>query len=86
MLLEGSVRCTTNGPVGAVPMFFTVTVAVVMTDRTGRPGDQGEVLAALAVLDGLSPEAAVAWVRGRYHRRPVEAPWQRRWLRHVAAS
>jgi hypothetical protein len=49
----------------------------------GGVGRTGTALAALTVLDGLSPAAAVAWVRAAYHRRAVETPWQRRWLRHV---
>ena len=49
----------------------------------GGVGRTGTALAALAVLDGLTPDQAVAWVRGSYHRRAVETPWQRRWLRQV---
>jgi protein-tyrosine phosphatase len=49
----------------------------------GGIGRTGTALAALAVLDGLTPEEAVVWVRERYHRRAVETPWQRRWLRHL---
>ena len=49
----------------------------------GGVGRTGTALAALAVLDGLSPAQAVTWVRGSYHRRAVETPWQRRWLRQV---
>jgi hypothetical protein len=50
----------------------------------GGIGRTGTALAALAILDGLSPNQAVAWVRGNYHPRAVETPWQRRWLRRVA--
>jgi protein-tyrosine phosphatase len=50
----------------------------------GGIGRTGTALAALAVLDGLPPPAAVTWVRGTYHRRAIETPWQRRWLRHLA--
>jgi protein-tyrosine phosphatase len=50
---------------------------------SGGVGRTGTALAALAVLDGLEPDQAVAWVRGRYHPRAVETPWQRRWLRGV---
>ena len=46
----------------------------------GGIGRTGTALAALAVLDGLSPRDAVAWVRAGYHRRAVETPWQRWWL------
>ena len=50
---------------------------------TGGVGRTGTALAALAVLDGLDPGRAVAWVRAHYHPRAVETPWQRRWLRGV---
>jgi hypothetical protein len=50
----------------------------------GGVGRTGTALAALAVLDGLPVEAAVARVRDQYHPRAVETPWQRRWLRHLA--
>ena len=49
----------------------------------GGVGRTGTALAALAVLDGLTPGAAVHWVRSAYHRRAVETPWQRWWLRRV---
>jgi len=49
----------------------------------GGVGRTGTALAALAVLDGLSPSEAVSWVRQRYHPRAVETPWQRWWLRGV---
>jgi protein-tyrosine phosphatase len=49
----------------------------------GGVGRTGTALAALAVLDGLTPDEAVGWVRATYHRRAVETPWQRRWLRRV---
>jgi hypothetical protein len=49
----------------------------------GGVGRTGTALAALAVLDGLAPADAVHWVRARYHRRAVETPWQRWWLRRV---
>jgi hypothetical protein len=51
----------------------------------GGVGRTGTALAALAILDGLDPSQAVAWVRAGYHRRAVETPWQRRWLRRVGA-
>lgn len=46
----------------------------------GGRGRTGTVLAAMAILDGLDPEAAVAWVRQHYNRHAVETPWQRHWL------
>ncbi len=49
----------------------------------GGVGRTGTALAALAVLDGLFPREAVAWVRREYHPRAVETPWQRWWLRRV---
>ncbi|HEY6275998.1 MAG TPA: protein-tyrosine phosphatase family protein [Streptosporangiaceae bacterium] len=49
----------------------------------GGVGRTGTALAALAMLDGLTPAEALAWVRHGYHPRAVETPWQRRWLRHV---
>lgn len=49
----------------------------------GGVGRTGTALAALAVMDGLSPRGAVAWVRSRYHRRAVETPWQKAWLHLV---
>jgi hypothetical protein len=49
----------------------------------GGVGRTGTALAALAILDGLTAGEAVTWVRGGYHHRAIETPWQRRWLRHV---
>jgi hypothetical protein len=49
----------------------------------GGVGRTGTALAALAVLDGLAPGDAVHWVRKVYHRKAVETPWQRWWLRKV---
>ncbi len=46
----------------------------------GGVGRTGTALAALAVLSGVPPQDAVAWVRQHYHRRAVETPWQRRWV------
>ncbi len=49
----------------------------------GGIGRTGTALAALAILDGLSPNQAVTWIRDNWHPRAVETPWQRRWLRTV---
>jgi protein-tyrosine phosphatase len=49
----------------------------------GGVGRTGTVLAACAVLDGLPPAEAVRFVRQRYHRRAVETPWQRAFLRRL---
>lgn len=47
----------------------------------GGRGRTGTALACLAVLDGVPPREAVAYVREHYHRRAVETPWQRRYVR-----
>lgn len=43
-------------------------------------GRTGTALACLAVLDGVPPADAVAYVRARYDRRAVETPWQHRYV------
>lgn len=62
----------------------TAAEARVEIACTGGVGRTGTGLAALCVLDGLPPAAAVAWARERYHPRAVEVPWQRGFLRAVA--
>ncbi len=52
----------------------------------GGVGRTGTALAAMAVLAGVPPTEAVAWVRRAYHPRAVETPWQRRWVRRVQAD
>jgi hypothetical protein len=52
----------------------------------GGVGRTGTALAALAVRAGVPPDEAVAWVRSHYHRRAVETPWQRRWVRKLGAG
>jgi protein-tyrosine phosphatase len=47
----------------------------------GGRGRTGTALACLAVLDGVPPAEAVGYVRAGYHRRAVETPWQRRYVR-----
>lgn len=47
----------------------------------GGRGRTGTALACLAVLDGVPPEEAVAYVRRHYDRHAVETPWQRRYVR-----
>jgi hypothetical protein len=61
-----------------------------VTDRVelacgGGRGRTGTALACLAVLDGVPPEDAVAYVRERYDRHAVETPWQRRYVRRFAS-
>lgn len=46
----------------------------------GGRGRSGTALACLAVLDGVPPDEAVAFVRRSYHRRAVETPLQRRYV------
>jgi len=55
---------------------------VEVTCRSGV-GRTGTALAALAILDGLPRKQAVTWIRASYHRRAVETPWQRLWLRTI---
>jgi hypothetical protein len=46
----------------------------------GGRGRTGTALACLAVLDGVPPADAVAYVRAGYHPRAVETPGQRRYV------
>lgn len=50
----------------------------------GGRGRTGTALACLAVLDGVAPTEAVAWVREHYHPKAVETPWQARFVRRFA--
>ncbi|MGN9908254.1 protein-tyrosine phosphatase family protein [Phytohabitans sp. LJ34] len=47
----------------------------------GGRGRTGTALACLAVLDGVPPDEAVAWIRARYDKHAVETPWQKRFVR-----
>lgn len=47
----------------------------------GGRGRTGTALACLAVLDGVPPREAVAYVRAHYDRHAVETPWQKRYVR-----
>lgn len=65
--------------------------ALLSTERVevvcgGGIGRTGTGLAALIVLDGLAPDDAIDYVRTHYHRRAVETPWQRRFVRRFARS
>lgn len=44
----------------------------------GGHGRTGTALACIAILDGVPPTEAVAYVREQYDARAVETPWQRR--------
>lgn len=46
----------------------------------GGTGRTGTALAVMAVLSGIAPREAVAWVRQSYRPRAVETPGQRRWV------
>ena len=47
----------------------------------GGRGRTGTALACLAVLDGVPPGEAVAFIRRHYDPRAVETSWQRRFVR-----
>ena len=49
----------------------------------GGRGRTGTALACLAVLDGVPPAEAVAFVREHYDRHAVETPWQRRFVQRL---
>jgi len=46
----------------------------------GGHGRTGTTLACVAVLDGVPPDQAVAYVREHYDPHAVETPWQRRYV------
>jgi hypothetical protein len=46
----------------------------------GGVGRTGTAMACLAVLDGVSGDQAVDYVRTHYSHRAVETPWQRRFV------
>jgi protein-tyrosine phosphatase len=50
----------------------------------GGTGRTGTALACLAVLDGVRPDEAVAYVRAHYRPRAVETPAQRRFVTRFA--
>jgi hypothetical protein len=56
----------------------TERVEIACSGGTGRTGT---ALACLAVLDGIPPDRAVAWVRAHYRPRAVETPGQARFVR-----
>jgi hypothetical protein len=49
---------------------------------SGGRGRTGTALACLAIIDGLPPEQAVAFVRQHYDPHAVETPWQKRYAAH----
>ena len=53
---------------------------------SGGTGRTGTALACLAVLDGVPPDRAVAFVRARYRPRAVETPAQRRFVARFAPA
>ena len=56
---------------------------VELACRGGR-GRTGTALACLAVIGGVSPDDAVAYVRRKYHPKAVETPFQRRFVARFA--
>ncbi|ORM26913.1 protein phosphatase [Williamsia sp. 1135] len=46
----------------------------------GGKGRTGTALACIAVIDGVAPGDAVAYVRAHYSPSAVETPWQRRYV------
>jgi hypothetical protein len=50
----------------------------------GGRGRTGTALACIAVLDGVDPRDAVAFVRANYDTHAVETPWQARYVRRFA--
>jgi len=52
----------------------------------GGVGRTGTGLACLAVLDGVPPAQAVAYVRRHYNRRAVETPGQRRYVARFGST
>jgi hypothetical protein len=59
---------------------------VVEIGCLGGLGRTGTVLACMAVLAGVDPRDAVAWVRQNYRSAAVETPDQERWVDSFAAS
>ncbi len=51
----------------------------------GGRGRTGTALACIAVLDGVAPAHAVAFVRTGYDRRAIETPWQRQYVSRFAS-
>jgi len=74
---------------------FTVIVDIHRRARAGElvevacyggVGRTGTVLGCLAVLAGVVPEDAVAWVRTHYHPSAVETPEQERLIHRFAQT
>lgn len=51
----------------------------------GGVGRTGTAMAVLAIMSGVAPDDAVAWVRAHYKPRAVETRRQRRWISTAAA-
>lgn len=52
----------------------------------GGVGRTGTALAVLAIMSGVAPDDAVAWVRRNYRPRAVETRRQRRWIESGPAA
>ena len=66
-------------PVDPADARAALEVALARAGR-GGPGRTGTARACLAILDGMPPEEAVAWVRAHYARRAVETRAQARFV------
>ena len=51
----------------------------------GGRGRTGTALACVAIIDGVEPARAVAFVREHYDEHAVETPWQRRYVSRFTA-
>jgi hypothetical protein len=52
----------------------------------GGRGRTGTALACLAIIDGVPPDQAVAFVRRNYDPHAVETPWQRRFVARFSVA
>ena len=53
---------------------------------SGGQGRTGTALACIAVLDGVPPSEAVAFIREHYSPRAVETTWQRRYVERFSLT
>ncbi|MFD1321257.1 protein-tyrosine phosphatase family protein [Micromonospora sonneratiae] len=53
---------------------------------SGGRGRTGTAMSCLAIIDGVPPKQAVAYVRQHYDRHAVETPWQKRYVTRFTAD
>jgi hypothetical protein len=82
----GTPRSTPDAVAAFTEAFERAARERVEVACAGGVGRTGTALAGIAVVAGVSPHEAVAWVRERYDRRAVETPWQRRWVQRLQPS